>query len=185
MLESVFAISVIFSSLVGVYPSLIPAFPDPLVSSFTQQNLDKNQNLEIRVFQRHLEAWIGNQKKLKTWTSTEQMLKIDSTFLYDFDHDNNQELIVLFWRYGDFVGKRSYLTSIQGDFKPSQHINIYSLKPQIRLLWGGSTMAKPITDFHICEPYLCATESSYANFPNGNRHIKIIWKSWWWEVEDL
>jgi hypothetical protein len=123
------------------------------------------------------------------WSFEQEYEKIDHILLSDIDLDGNKELIVLFWRYGDYFAKRDYVKPVVGDENLSQHIFIYQIKPYLNLIWGGSAMHKPIVDLHKCtqeeyktENYLCATESMYSTYPEKYYNLVIKWTGWGFEI---
>lgn len=120
----------------------------------------------------------------KIWEEKESFEKIDTVITKDLNNDGHKELLVLFWRDGDFLGKRDYLPQITKRGQLSQHIYIYKLNPYTKLMWGGSAMGNPINNLHFCDDSqsLCANISTYKDFPIAIFPAQLIWKGWWWEV---
>lgn len=124
---------------------------------------------------------------LKVWdTEEEGTVKIDKVFVTDANNDGKQELLILFWRYGDYFAERDYLEPIRGEDQLSQHINLYSLEPYVDLIWGGSTIREPIVALEECPEdetiYLCAEESSYDKYPETHARIRLLWNGWGLDV---
>ncbi|MBD3362761.1 hypothetical protein GF362_03510 [Candidatus Dojkabacteria bacterium] len=125
-------------------------------------------------------------RQYKIWESEDDIKKIDKVLLFDHDNDGKKELLVVYWRYGDYLGERPFLKPIVGDESLSQHINIYELEPYIHLKWGSSSLPKPIINLQICKEdtsVLCAGESTYEEFPTIIKNIKLEWNGWWWEKD--
>lgn len=151
--------------------------------SYKYYVIDSADNIEFKVSNNNIEAFRVKGETYKIWKS-DHFEKIDDVFLFDYDNDNKQELIVLYWRYGDYLGQRDYLKPIVGDDKLSQHINIYKFDPYIHLVWGGSSLNNPIVNLQICsdnKSLLCADKSDYKDFPIVKQSIKLKWNQWWWE----
>lgn len=159
---------------------------------------DPPTDLIFNIYQTRIEAFRNQVNKYKVWQSQEKYEKIDNVLLQDLDNDQENELIVLFWRYGDYLGERNFLKPIAGDNNLSQHINIYKLKPYIHLSWGGSSLPEPIVNLSICSDNkpalplsikgggnLCAEKSTYQSFPKPIYEIRLVWKGWWWEEKRI
>lgn len=110
----------------------------------------------------------------------------------DINNDGESELVIGFWRYGDF-GKKLEFQRTRRDPKKSYHIYIYKYSnetKQFYLVWGSSTLPTPIYDFEIVNKdgknMLKVVEGSYDDYDKYGaiKPIKTtywIWNEWWFE----
>lgn len=69
----------------------------------------------------------------------------------DANNDDKPELLIGFWRYGDYGPENDY-ARIRRDPKRSYHLYLYQYDlnaPNLRLIWGSSTLNDPIYDLKI------------------------------------
>jgi len=158
-------------------------------TSYIETNSYYSYDDKIKIIQREnrIEIYRISKNDYKLWDSGDKFEDIDSVLFFDVENDGRNEIILLIWKYGDYLGERDFLEPIRGEDKISQHIYIYNLYPYIHLKWGGSTIRQPILNLEICEnnTKLCASESTYDTYPKVHRDIILQWEGWWWDKEYL
>ena len=113
----------------------------------------------------------------------------------DINNDGEIELVIGFWRFGDF-GKELDYQQARRDPKKSYHIYLYKYSEKndnFYLIWGSSTLPHPIFNFEIIEKdgqnILKVDEGTYEDYDNDGeiKSVKTsywIWNEWWFEEFD-
>jgi len=180
---------IICSSFLSLFFSLIYNENNDTILGETYLNLtpqnfySQADNLEVVLTDNRVEVFRESTDNYKIWDSKDKFEKVDTVLFFDIENDGNNELILLIWKYGDYLGERDYLEPIRGEDKLSQHIYIYNLYPYVNLKWGGSTIRQPILNLETCEnnTSLCAYESTYDTYPKISKDIVLKWEGWWWD----
>lgn len=115
----------------------------------------------------------------------------------DVNNDEKPELLIGFWRYGDYGPENAY-TRIRRDPKRSYHLYLYQYDlnaPNLRLIWGSSTLNDPIYSLNLenidNKNYLKLLTGTYSEYDKtGNITAKTeslwIWEDWYFsKVKDL
>lgn len=108
----------------------------------------------------------------------------------DVNNDAKPELLVGFWRYGDYGPENEY-ARIRRDPKRSYHLYLYQYDrnaPNLRLIWGSSTLNDPIFSMEIQsideKNYLKLETGTYSEYDEtGNISVRAeslwLWEDWY------
>jgi|GEM_PF-2197473 len=115
----------------------------------------------------------------------------------DANNDNKPELLIGFWRYGDYGPENDY-ARVRRDPLRSYHLYLYQYDlnaPNLRLIWGSSTLNDPIYSLKIENTdnrnYLRLQTGTYSEYDKtGTITAKAeslwLWEDWYFsKVQDL
>jgi hypothetical protein len=106
----------------------------------------------------------------------------------DANNDGRAELLVGFWRIGDYGIDNNYARK-RRDPLASYHLYQYQYQPDarmFRLIWGSSTLNDPLYSFSLIESetdntILRVTTGSYQDYDNRGKITPINTSDWIWD----
>ncbi len=158
-----------------------------------QHKLWNAENEELSVVQSNGQLYVlpyvqSNSQSYEPLFSTDPDWTISDFEIANVDNDPQQELLVAFWRVGDYGKKLEGMRDKRGD-NLSSHLFVYKFEDnETKLKWGGSTVDYPIIDFEIAdvdndkENELVVLEGRYNDFDKNEMNGKSIalwgWNGW-------